>query len=70
MDNLIDKLLKERDRLLQIKEIIGEDWDNPDFVFYRLTYTSLLNRIDKAIAQRMEITDILSLVSELKEFDL
>lgn len=70
MANLIDKLLEEKDRLLWIKKVIGEDWEKPNFVSYRIMYTILQNKIDEAIAGRMELVDMIGLVCKLKKFDL
>lgn len=67
--NLVDAILQERDRLQVIKNACGDTWEMPEFFFYRAVWDNLTKRAADAIGGRMEVTEMLSLYNELKEFE-
>jgi len=69
MKNIIDGILKERDRLQGIKAAVGDDWNLPNFVFYRMGYEDLIRRADAAIGGHMEAVDCIALYQEMQEFE-
>lgn len=68
--NLIEGILRQRDRLKELKNIIGEElYNSPEFIFYRTSCDNLIERATTAIAGGVEITEMIKLYEELKDFE-
>lgn len=68
MNNLNDGILREYDRLQAVKTAIGEDATKPEFCFYMAGLNGLLNRATDALGGRLDVTEMLALYNEMKEF--
>lgn len=67
--NLVEGILKERDRLVEMKQQMGSVYDLPELFFWRAMWEQAMNKATKAIAGELEITDMLAVYEELKEFE-
>ena len=66
--NLVDAILKERDRLAQLRARVGKDFDTPAFIFWRAFWQDLMDRADSAIGGRLDVVQMLVLYEEMKKF--
>ncbi len=67
--NIADGILQERDRLTKIKECVAEDWNKPEFFFYRAVWDNLMKRANEALGGHMDIIEMTALCAEMQEFE-
>ena len=67
--NLVDGILKERDRLIQIRADLGEDWETPNFAFYRHQGQTLIDLAANAISGGLDVVQMIRLYKEMKDFE-
>ena len=67
--NLVDGILKERDRLIALRTDLGEQWDTPSFTFYRHEAQNLINRATTAIGGGLDVVQMIRLYKEMKDFE-
>lgn len=68
--NLMDGILKQRDRLTGLRTALIETgvYDFPHFAFYRAQLDGLIDRAADAIGGGMHIVDMLVLFNEMEGF--